>query len=452
MNWIKQIGEFLLSWPLNLYVIGISVICTLVFGFVQFRYFGQAWKSLFSPAKPSGAKKAKADMTPLQAFINTLNTNLGNGSVAGMATAIYSGGPGSAIWVVIIGVLLMAVRFAEVYLSVYYSEKSTTKKSELGGPMLYLREVIGGRYLSVAYAFFCVLFGLLMGTALQTNSIRISVQTTWGIAPIITAVILTLFMIYVVCGGAKRVVALSDKIVPVKVVVFFASTFIVLAYNYQSLLPSLKLMFSSAFSPLVLAGGLIGFTVQQAMRYGIQRSIFATESGLGTAAILYSSTGSKEPVRAGLVSMLSTFISTIVCFLIAWCIVASGVWNSGLTSTALTIASYNTAFGWLAGWVVSFLSISFGVGVLVTFVYVTRQAWLSLTGGRYENVFYAIVCAVAFAGALLDATTIFSIGDYILAGMLLINLFGIVYLIPVIKKGLASFRAGKNKKIKKKSK
>jgi len=120
--------------------------------------------------------------------------------------------------------------------------------------------------------------------------------------------------------------------------------------------------------------------------------------------------------------------------------VASGVWNSGKTSTALTIASYNTAFGWLGGWVVSFLSISFGVGVLVTFVYVTRQAWLSVTGGRYENLFYGLTCLVSFAGALLDATTVFNIGDYILGGMLLTNLFGILCLIPVIKKELATFK------------
>ena len=275
---------------------------------------------------------------------------------------------------------------------------------------------------------------------MQTNSIRISVCTTWGVSPFITASILTLFIMYIIFGGSQRIVALSDKIVPLKVVVFFVSVFIVLAYHYQTLIPALRLMISGAFTPLAAVGGAVGFSVTQAMRYGIQRSIFATESGLGTAAILYASTGSKEPVRAGLVSMLSTLISTFVCFLIALVIVASGVWNNGMGDISLTIAAFATVFGWAAGWIVSFLSITFGIGVLVSFTYICQKAWLSVTNGRFLSAFYIILCLVGFFGAMLEAKTVFSMGDYLLAAMLLINLFGVAYLIPVIKKCLTEFR------------
>lgn len=427
----------ILGWPLIIYILVIGIVCTIACGFPQVRYFWYACRSIFHPIDDDTS--ISSDMTPLQAFMNTLSTNLGNGSLAGVATAMYAGGPGAAVWIVIIGFLLMSVRFAEVYLSIYFS-LHTPHRGTLGGPMLYLRGIMGGRYAAKIYGILCVVFSFLIGNAMQANSIRISLETTWGISPLVTATILTLFVVYVVMGGAKRVVVLSDRIVPLKVITFFSTSFIVLAYNYNLLIPALSLMISSAFSPLALTGGMIGFTVQQAMRFGISRSIFATEAGLGTAAIIFSSTGSTQPVRDGIISMLSVFISTLVCFIIALCIVATGVWDNGMTSTALTIASFETAFGRFSGWIISFLSISFGVGVLVTFVYVTREAWLSVTNGRFLLLFYCMFCCVSFVGAIVEPNTIFDLGEIVNGGMLLINLFGIVCLLPLIRTGLAAFR------------
>lgn len=424
------------GWPLILYVIGISIICTLALGFIQLRYFIYAWKLvLFPPAQKAGVK---ADMTPFQAFINTLSTNLGNGSLAGMATAVNIGGPGSAIWVMIIGFLLMAVRFAEVYLSVAFGAKAN-KAHGIGGPMLYLQSVFAGRYLAYIYAVLCLMF-MGIGSAIQSNSIRISMETTWQIPMMITAIALLLFVMYVVFGGAARIVKVSDRIVPLKVAVFFISTFIVLFYHRAELIPAISLMFSMAFSSAAVVGGATGFAVQQAMRYGILRSILATESGLGTAAVLFSSTGSTEPVKDGIISMLSTFLSTLVCFIVALCIVVSGVWNSGLTSTALTIASFSTVFGTYGGWVVSFLSVSFGMGVLVAYAYITREVWTSITHGKFLSFFPPLFCAVVFAGALVSVEFVFGFGDAIMAAMLLINLFGILYLLPLIKKAVAQFK------------
>lgn len=431
-NFIASFFDFVLGWPLIIYVLGTGVICTLALRFIQVRHFFTPWTLIFGKKKEIETTGKKVDMTPMQAFINTLSANLGNASIAGMATAIYAGGPGSALWVLIIGILLMSVRFAEVFLSVYFGMNSS-KKDSVGGPMLYLQSAIGGRYLAATYAFLCTIFSLLIGNAMQTNSIRISVETTWGISPFITAAAITAFVIYVITGGARRVAVLSDSIVPLKVIVFIISTTAVLAYHYDTLLDALKLIVSSAFSPLAVAGGALGFTVQQAMRFGIIRSIYATESGLGTAAILYGATGSTQPTKEGISSMLSTLISTVVCFIVALCIVASGAWKSGLTSTALTIEAFKGTFGWLAGWVVSFLSISFGVGVLVTFSYVAREAWMSVTGNRFARLYDIVFCLFALMGALVDPSVVFGFGDIINGSMLSINLFGILCLLPLIR-------------------
>jgi len=430
---IQQVSEFILGWPLMIYVVVISILCTVAFKGIQFRYFIQAWKVSLSP-KQTGKK---GDMTPAQAFINTVNASLGNGSIAGMATAIYAGGPGASLWVVFFGFLLMAVRFAEVYISTLYGARASTS-AVLGGPMLYLKYVIGGRVLSYCYAFFCLLFGLLIGNAMQANSIQLSIATTWGVKPIITALVLLSFVIYILYGGAPRIIKASGRIVPIKVGVFLFSSLFVLIYNYNSLLSSLYLIGSSAFQPLAPTGGMIGFSVQQAIRYGMARSVMATESGLGTAAILFGFTGSDDPMQSGLMGMISTFVSTCVCFIVALCIVASGVWNSGLNSTALTIAAFDTAFGSIGGWIVSFLSVSFGVGVLVTYAYIVRAAWLFLTNGRFPFGFIVLYSIFAFGGALISVDVIWSASDIVNAGMLLINLFGILFLLPRISKDVVA--------------
>lgn len=436
---LNNLSKALIGWPLFIFVIAVAVVCTIAFRFIQVRYFMYAWKQILNPAKPPVQESGKsADMTPMQAFINTLSSNLGNGSIAGVATAIYAGGPGSAVWLVVFGLLLMAVRFAEAFLSMHYATLAPAG-AKLGGPMLYLREVAGGKALSWIYGLLCLFFGFLGGNSIQTNSIASSLFTTFGIAPIVSAIILTLFIFYVVFGGAARIVAVSDKIVPVKVIVFFGTTLIVLAYHIKSIIPAMILMGKSAFTPEAVVGGLVGFSVSQAIRYGMMRSIFATESGLGTAAVLFGSTGSKAPVNDAIVGMLSTFISTLVCFIVALCIVSSGVWNSGITGAALTIEAFRTVFGSFGGYAVTFLSVTFGVGVLVTYAYIARECWFFVTGGRFGLLFSILYCIFAFGGAIIDVTLLWDISDIPMAVMLIINLFGIVYLLPVIRKNVVAF-------------
>ncbi len=428
---ILSLLNWLFGWPLFVYAMVISVICTVVLNFVQVRYFITSFTSLFSFEKT----KTKREMSPFDAFLNTLSTNLGNGSVAGAAVAVVAGGPGATVWVVLIGLLLMAVRFAEVYVSTMAGEKAPVNTT-LGGPMLYLKQVWGGDFLSYIYAIACFCFSLVVGNAMQTHAISLSLETTWGIAPMLVAMILTVFIGYVVLGGAHRVIAVSDRIVPIKVIVFFVSSFTVIIYHSNSLRAALTLIAKSAFDPMALAGGIVGFTVMQAMQSGLNLSLTATESGLGTAAILFGYTGSKDPMRSALMGMLSTFVSSIVCFIVALCVVLTGVWDSGLTSTALTIASFSTVFGWLGGWIVSFLSISFGIGVLVTYAYIARATWLCITNGRYDHLFPFIYCAAAFIGAVADVPILWKTIFIINGSMLAINLFGLLCLVPSIRKDM----------------
>ncbi len=430
---VNQLNDLVWGWPSIIFVIAVSALCTLAFRVIQVRTFVRMWKdTLF----PKDAGKHTGDISPMQAFLSTLSSSLGNGAIAGVAVAIATGGPGAALWMLILGIGLMAVRFAEVYLSLSKSFSSKQTNSVLGGPMIYLQQVIGGRYLAYVYGLTCFIFGLVGGNAAQANSISLSFVTAWGLPTIVSALLLTIFVAYILFGGAVRIARVSAMIVPVKVVVFFAAAGAVLIYHAGAIVGALELIVASGLSSQALAGGVIGFSLQQALRSGILGITFATEAGLGTSAILFGCSGGDKPFQSGLMAMLSTFISTCVCFIVALCIVASGVWQSGATSTALTIAAFDTVFGSFGGWIVSFLSASFGIGVLVTYAYITRAAWLYLTNGRYQFAFVVMYCVVAFLGALVKVDVVWNSVNVIMAVMLFINLFGIAYLTPRIAREL----------------
>jgi AGCS family alanine or glycine:cation symporter len=427
-----------LGWPLIIFVAAASLFCTISYGFIQFKYFFASWKMALLPSE-STVGSDKAELSPLQAFINSLGMSLGNGAIAGVAASICIGGPGSIFWLVITGILLMAVRFAEVYLSVYYSDIH----AHIGGPMLYLRRLVAGRQLSLLYAVFALIYANIVGNAIQTNAISISLQTIAAVNPVVVALLLFVFVLYVMLGGAKRILAISDKLVPFKVGLFFMSSFMVIGYHWQSFLSAIELICRAAFSSDALIGGVAGFAVQHAMRSGMFRVVMATEAGLGTSGILFGSTESKKPMEDAIMSMLTVFIGTIVCFLVGLSIVISGVWNCGLTSTALTIASYETVFGFWGGIVVTVLSVSFGIGLIVSYGFIARELWLFFTSGRYEILGSLLYCIFSAIGALCNAHILWVFGDLINAGMIVLNIVGILILNKVIKDGIIAYQRSK---------
>lgn len=430
LNGIFYLKEALLGWPLLIYIMCIALAATVLLNFIQFRTFFQSWKLTLFPS----AGVSEGDMTPFQAFVNALSSSIGNGSIAGIATAIYAGGPGAAFWIFVFGFLSMALRFAEVFLSTYFPPL-TEAQSTIGGPMIYLKRLPGGNFLSSFFALFLLFLGLTSGSAMQANSIRLGFAKIFGLPPLATAIILLLFIMYVVSGGAKRIVQVSEAIVPLKVGLFFITAFIVLMYHWQSLIPAFKLIFEGAFYPQAIGGAVAGHMVQHAMRYGIILSVNATEAGLGTAGVLFGGTGSKEPIKNGIMSMLTVFISAnLVCFMVALMIIASGVWNSGYTSLDLSIASYETVFGALGGWIVTFLAVTFGMGVMVTYAYIVRSCWLFLTNGRFDQLFKVIFCGAVFLGAITTVDMVWGAVELVNIGLLVVNLFGIAWFLPHIRK------------------
>lgn len=436
-DYIHTIATWIWGWPLVIVSVTLSVALTIATKMIQVRYFFTSWRYLFFPEK---RVSDGAYITPFQAFVNTLSASIGSGSAAGMATAMYQGGPGAAFWIFVLGFFNMAVRFAEVFVSTSFIDRSAAGVLR-GGPMVFLKHVPGSRFLPTLYAFFCLFVSLVAGSAMQCNSMTIGLKRITCLDPRIIALLLGVLIVYVVLGGAQRIMSISNTVIPIKVALFFLATLIVLVYHAHAIIPAIKLIVQAAFEPQAITGALAGHSVQHAIRFGMSRSLSATEAGLGTAGILFGATATTNPVRTGIMSMSSLVISNhLVCCTLMVIFVVTGVWNSGLTSTAMTSAAFETVFGYAGAWIVASLSIIFGLGALVAYAYIGRECWVFLTNGRAVWLYGILFSLCGLLGSLARVESVWNAVDIGNAGMFLLTSYGLLYLMPYIYRSVRAYQ------------
>jgi len=443
LSMIDIIAKNIWGLPLLMTVFTVSAFVTFQLRFVQFRYFFTSIGMLFASESQASLEQKSGDLTPLQAFINTLGANIGNGSLGGVPVALCIGGPGAIFWLIVISTFAVSLRYAEVYLGMAFIGKHRFGSAK-GGPMLYLSLLPGGAILAYMFTFLCFGYAMIGGNAIQCNTVGLALYKTWGIDPYVTAFFVLAFILYILIGGAQRIVRYLDMLVPFKVAVFLISSILVLMYHYQTIPHAFYLIFKGAFYPQSFIGGTAGYALQSVFAVGLKRSVLIHEAGLGTAAIAFGSTTGEHAAKDSIMSMLSVYINThIICLMIALSILSSGVWGngSGDTSSALMVATYETVFGSFGGWIISFLAINFGVSVLVSYAYLGRVCWSFLTGGRFLFLFPVVYAAVAFFGTYVKVDVVWQLADIVNAGLLIINLLGLVWFIGTIRSGLNKYEA-----------
>jgi UDP-N-acetylmuramyl-tripeptide synthetase len=425
-EYTEEIADLLWGWPLIIFIIFVGVISTFATRFVQFRLFHTMIMTFLKPGHDT--KQSAEQLTPFQAFYNSLNGSVGNGILAGMATALFSGGPGILVWILIIGFFAMAIRFVEVYASTTYATY-LSPKLRYAGPFAYIQQLPWGKPLAYLYTFFCLALALIAGCGMQCNSITHSFTTTFSAPAWIMATILTLLTMYIMFGGAPRIIKISERIAPVKLLLFTGATAALLLKFHTNIIPSITMAFNAAFDPSSMFGGLLGYTVYEALRYGSSRTINATETGLGVAGVSFGACEGINKERASLMGMGATLLSTIICFLFTLSLLVSNVWQSPLNGIALTSAAYRTVFHHYGPLVTLFLSSAFGIGVLVAYAYIGKTCWDILTRHRLSSVYTFLFCSMAAWGSLTTITLVWTMTDVINAGLVIINLLGLMYIL-----------------------
>ncbi|HEO72175.1 MAG TPA: sodium:alanine symporter family protein, partial [Candidatus Hydrogenedentes bacterium] len=324
-------------------LVGTGVYLTLRLRFVQLRYLDHAVDCIVGS---DDAPESQGDITPFQALTAALAATIGTGNIAGVATAIALGGPGAVFWMWVTALVGMATKFTSSSLAVRY-RVIHQDGSASGGPMYFLAQGLGQRWLGVLFALFAGLASFGIGCAVQSNSVvdavisllpetmrgpRIAegvpiIGETLLLKPII-GVVLALLVGFVIIGGIRRIAQVASRIVPIMCIIYVAGALFVLIRFAPHIPNALSQIFRFAFTPLAIGGGSIGTVLQRTIQKGVARGVFSNESGLGSAPMAHAAAKTNEMVRQGFVAMLGPFIDTlIVCSMTALVIVVTGAWQ-----------------------------------------------------------------------------------------------------------------------------
>ncbi len=448
---IKQINsavnDFIWGVPAMICILGVGLYLSISTGFIQLRRFGYAMKNTIGRIF-AGKEAKEGAMTPFQAVCTALAATVGTGNIAGVAGAIAIGGPGAVFWMWVSALLGMCTKFSEVTLAVKFREKNA-QGEYVGGPMYYIKNGLGKRWLWLAYAF--AVFGIFTvfgtGNATQVNTIVTSIDTalmSYGLVAeqnlatlnLLIGIGIAILVAMILLGGVKRIGGVSEKLVPFMALFYIVLALGVLILNIERVPGVFADIVQGAFRPSAITGGVAG-SFFMTMKKGISRGIFSNEAGLGTGSIAHACADTNEPVRQGLFGIFEVFTDTIViCTLTAMVILCSGVDIAyGVDAGAeLTISGFVAAYG---SWVTVFTAIA-----MCCFAFSTIIGW-GLYGARCiefiasEKVikpFMAVYALVAIIGATLDLGLIWSIADTFNGLMAIPNLIAIFLLSGTVVK------------------
>ena len=423
-------------------LVGTGLFLSIRTGFLQFRRFGYAIKhtvgSLFSKGQH---EKTKSGVSPFQAVATAMAGTIGTGSIAGIATAIVSGGPGAVFWMWISALLGMVTKYSEIVLSLHFREKNENDQW-VGGPMYYIRKGVKskwlGKVLAALFAVFAMVACLGTGNATQSNSIADALHKTLNVPTAITGIILTTIVAAVILGGMKRISSINEKLVPFMAVFFVVCSVVAVAINYKAVPEAFSLIFREAFNFKAAVGGAAGYGIMTAMRFGFARGVFSNEAGLGSAPIAHAASSAKNPVDQGLWGMFEVFFTTIIiCTLSALTILTTGIWETGkISGAALSIASFNSIIPGLGGIIVTLATVFFALSTILGWAYYGEVSVGYLTKNSKVAVYiYRIVYVLmVYIGAIGSLDLIWSISETMNGLMAIPNLVGLISLSAVVSK------------------
>jgi AGCS family alanine or glycine:cation symporter len=429
---IKFINGIVWGPPMLVLILGTGLILMLGLRLMPLFQLGYGFKMLWQGRVGSG----KGDITPFNALMTSLSATIGTGNIAGVATAVFLGGPGALFWMWCTALVGMATKYAEAFCAVHYRETDELGHY-VGGPMYYIKNGLGQQWawLGTAFAIFGAIAGFGIGNTVQANSVADVLQSNFDIPHWITGVTLAVLVGLVLIGGIYRIAEVAGRLVPVMAILYVGGGLVILAINYTEIPHAFSLIFTYAFTPVAATGGFAGAAVWAAIRFGVARGVFSNEAGLGSAPIAHAAARTNNPIRQGVIAMLGTFIDTIIiCSVTGLVIIVSGAWTTGETGASLSSLAFEQALPNWGGYVVTF--------GLAIFAFTTMLGW-SFYGEKCVQYLFGVDSIVPFrwlwvivipVGATVPLDFIWLVADTLNALMALPNLIALLLLSPVIFK------------------
>ena len=406
-GWVGFAGTWVWGWPLLILLVGTGLYLSVLLRGLQFRELGH---SLYLALVKRKEEEGEGDISHFQALMTALAATVGTGNIAGVGAAIAVGGPGALFWMWITGLVGMATKYAEAVLAVRY--RVTDPRGQMsGGPMYYLSRGVGGplgRTLGWLFALFAAIAAFGIGNMVQSNSVADALQSSFGVNPLWTGLVIAVLAGLVILGGIQSIGRFTGFFVPLMIAFYVIGGLVVLAINWRGLDDIFVFVLRDAFRPSAAAGGFLGASLMMAIRMGVSRGVFSNESGLGTGGIAAAAAQTTHPVAQALVSMTQTFIDTIiVCSITGFTIIATGAWTridpttgAAYTGAPLTAQAFSTGLpGTWGGAIVSIGLALFAFSTILGWSYYGEKAIEYLLGIRAIIPYRVVFVAASFVGA-----------------------------------------------------
>ena len=439
MDNINQMLATASSWAwgpfMLVLLLGTGVYLTIKLKFLPLRNLAYAFQLLWRGRR----SQADGDVTPFAALMTAMAATVGTGNIAGVAAALFIGGPGAIFWMWVTALVGMATKYSEAVLAVHYRETDEDGR-HVGGPMYYIKNGMGEHWKPLAFAF--ALFGTIaalgIGNMVQANAVAGAMQSAFGIDNHLTGLILMGLVALVLFGGIQRIAHTASALVPLMALLYIGFALFILITHIDALPSALATIIESAFTGSAAAGGFAGASIILAIQFGVARGVFSNEAGLGTAPIAHAAAKTDNPVQQGHVAMLGTFIDTIIlCTMTALVIMVTGVWTSGETGSPLTALAFSTGLDSDFGAMVVAIGLAvFAFTTLIGWSYYGERTAEYIAGTQVITGYRLLWIVAIFAGAALSDyfNTVLILADVLNALMAIPNLIALLVLAPVIVK------------------
>ncbi|MDA3945369.1 MAG: sodium:alanine symporter family protein [Helicobacteraceae bacterium] len=418
--------------PVMLFLIlGTGLYLTLGLRFLPVRLIPEGFRLIWKGRKEG---KEEGEISPFNALMTSLSATIGTGNIAGVATAIFMGGPGAMFWMWVAAFLGMATKYSEAVLAVNYREKDE-EGNHVGGPMFYIKNGLGDnwKWLAFLFALFASIASFGIGNTIQANSVSDVLESSFGIPELYSGIVLALLVGLVLIGGIKRIAHVAGAVVPFMAIAYVASGLLIIALNISAIPSAIETIIISAFTPSAAMGGFAGASVWAALQFGVARGIFSNEAGLGSAPIAHAAAKTRSAVRQGLVAMMGTFIDTIViCSITGLAIVVTGAYMSGESGASLSMLAFSKALPYGGEYVVTLGLIVFAFTTLVGWSFYGEKSVYYIFGHKAIVPFRILWVLVIPFGSMMDLKFIWLLADTLNALMAVPNLIAIALLSPVI--------------------
>jgi AGCS family alanine or glycine:cation symporter len=425
--------------PILILIVGSGLFLSIMTKFFSITKLGYILKNTFLKMF-SKEQKGEGEVTAFQAVATALAATVGTGNIAGVATAIASGGPGAVFWMWLAAVFGMTTKFSEVVLAVKFREK-TEDGRYVGGPMYFIKNGLGWGWMATLFAIFGTLASFGIGNMVQSNSVALAMQGSFKVPPLATGIILAVITALVIVGGIKRIGAFTEKLVPFMAAIYIVGGLVIIFRNASEIPAAFATIFADAFTGRAAVGGFAGATMSNAIRYGVARGVFTNEAGLGSAPIAHAAATTDHPVRQGLWGVFEVFVDTIIiCSITALAIVTTGAWESGQSGAVLTTLAFDTALKG-GGYIVSVGLVLFAYSTIIGWEYYGERCLEYLAGTKPILAYRMIWIVFIVVGAVGGLEFMWSLADTLNGMMAIPNLIGVLFLSGTVFKLTKEFFA-----------